>query len=78
LAQVLRKRNRTASFIMSDKAPAQATMGENKPPPSIVCKLCCPPCAVYSHQGFGGPVVAACCCGWCFTLFCWKPEEKKK
>jgi len=80
LAQVLRKRNRTASFIMSAKAPAQATMDDTmKTPPSCLCKACCPPCAVYMHQGCTpGPMCGAICLECWYTVFCWTPEEKKK
>ena len=41
----------------------------------ICCwKFCCPCCAVAYHEGIGGPWVASVCCGYLYTLLCWKPK----
>ena len=61
---------------MADTLPPAATPGGAlKEPPGAAFKCCCPVCAVVSHEGCGGPALAACVLECWFTMFCWTPKD---
>ena len=54
--------------------------GEARKPPGRCMKCCCPACAIGRHQGWDAKCVftffaQCCCCGWLYTMLCWKPSE---
>jgi len=77
VVQVIDTEEKANPVLMQAPVPEQIEgthQAEGKEPPSALCKCCCPPCAVYQHEGCTANVVAAFCLGWCFTMICWNPQ----
>ena len=74
--QAAQKSAEVAAPAAAAAAPAAvAAAAQFKAPPGLAMKVCCPCCAVYFHEGAGGPCCLACVFECCYTVLCWKPKQ---